>query len=79
MGLTRKVADHAHARARVAGLIERNARLRRIQEGERHETWERWSRGEGAGGLGLRDAFANNKIMVSERGVVRLDRKLFTG
>ncbi|CAO1631215.1 unnamed protein product [Parajaminaea phylloscopi] len=45
-------------------LIERNARMKRMQEGERHETWERWSRGEGAGGIGFKDALQSNKLMV---------------
>lgn len=45
-------------------LIERNARMRRMQDGERHETWERWSRGEGSGGLSFKDALQSNKVMV---------------
>lgn len=35
-------------------LIEKNARIKRMQEKERHETWEHWSRGEGAGGIGFK-------------------------
>lgn len=34
-------------------LIERNVRMRRMQEHDRDETWERWRRGEGAGGIGF--------------------------
>ncbi|CAO1620271.1 unnamed protein product [Sympodiomycopsis kandeliae] len=45
-------------------LIERNVRVRRMQESERDETWARWSKGEGAGGIGLKDALHANKVMV---------------
>ncbi|CAO1620816.1 unnamed protein product [Jaminaea pallidilutea] len=45
-------------------LIERNARMRRMQEHEGPETWARWSKGEGAGGLGLQDAIHSNRAMV---------------
>lgn len=38
--------------------------MRRMQDSEREETWDRWSRGEGAGGIGLRDALHSNKIMI---------------
>lgn len=45
-------------------LIERNVRVRRMQEHEREETWTRWERGEGAGGVGFKDALHQNKLMV---------------
>lgn len=45
-------------------LIERNVRVRRMQENEREETWARWERGEGAGGIGFVDALHRNKFML---------------
>lgn len=35
-----------------------------MQEHEGPETWARWSKGEGAGGLGLQDAIHSNRAMV---------------
>lgn len=34
-------------------LIERNVRIRRMQDNERQDTWDRWQKGEGAGGIGF--------------------------
>lgn len=45
-------------------LIERNVRMRRMQDRERAETWERWEKGEGAGGLGLKGEFRNSRVTV---------------
>lgn len=45
-------------------LIERNVRVRRMQENEREETWARWDKGEGAGGIGFRDALHQNRFML---------------
>ncbi|PWN23188.1 hypothetical protein BCV69DRAFT_280798 [Microstroma glucosiphilum] len=44
-------------------LIERNVRIRRMQENERQETWDRWQRGEGAGGIGFIGEWCPPKVI----------------
>jgi len=38
-------------------FLDWNVRIARLKDGEREETWRRWSNGEGAGSFGVRDFF----------------------